>query len=46
MVKRAQVLIVAMVMKAVCRFLSRALLLEHGMMIPRFYALVCIYMYI
>ena len=43
LVRPAQALIVATVMKAVRLFLSRALVLEHGMMIPQFYALVCIY---
>ena len=43
LVRPAQALIVATVTKAVRLFLSRALVLEHGMMIPRFYALVCIY---
>ena len=40
--RRAQVLIVAMVTKAVRLFLSHARVLEHGMLIPQLYALVSI----
>ena len=43
LIRPAQALIVATVTKAVRLFLSRALVLAHGMMIPQLYAPVCIY---